>query len=1124
MELYKLRYNLYNYLIKDNFDYNSSKEYLDLWKNSLVILFSFIILVFVGHLNEFNLLSLIIILFILIFVYIIYYSIKDVINKYESNKYLNDYNNYFNLINVMFIESYDFTEDNETNNPNYQDESTIIKEAKDLIKKTDILTNSTENLEKYNAYIEGSNLYLKTNLEISDLQTQLIEFDRSDIKRNNDINDIFITNSLIYNNLYYNQFNKDSKYSLTSNSLWYLNIKLDTLNNDYDKNILLNSYLLNTGNINTDTKIISFNDVTAYNDINDNREYLKNTSSFNNLNIANLLSLNETNNYYFMNFDIRYLNEIDKYLYLNQLLSLNNTSKFIKYNNYKKDGYTLLILPDTIINTINDIPFFINKTDKNINIEEFKANNYNYITRELKLNYRIEGYINKRGSNFISQPINRQIEKLIDGLIKYYIYIKDTGKILENNYIIKLSFDLLKENKNNEKFRVLLSNILKDENDYKKLNANIFKFNSYNNNTTTYNYPYYIEDTTISIDNIFDSNSSLYRNLILNNDNNDKMYSIHNNNSQDYLKIKLKNNNLIHNKYLNSNIDNIINFKEGNTNNFYINDINLFITNYNLSFVNYTDEYIKNNCLKNINFIKTAQTLLNDKYIKIIDYPFCIINDVKKDCINITAEHLYFSFNLSYLNEQARKSYLASILSLKIQYIYYDDNQPSDDITEKSAKSLLIYPDENVSFRNKQYLYNEKLIKFDELIYPSFSNLANFTYEYFDYDTYLTDIPANLTIRVILNIASNRELAEALKINYNKGKKQITDRIIKLFRGFVDFYRYKTGIDNDILVKRPEKNYNLLFKLADIKENKENSNIIQTILNDITENEKRYIKDNKLIYTSTIVPEIIPKLELYIKLNAVNLEENYLKQFPKLRLLLKILINNYNENNKNKRKNTFMEEIYTLSHTNNINTYLASYFSLKKRIKQNIKYNDDKTDDEINNIEYKKTFNNKDILKYIDIYNDKDLLFIKDFLFIRTDKNKTGNDFYDIIKGIDNRKLFLKHSNEIDTNDLMKKIDYPLNNTNTDYYLINMKAMHNLLESYDFGFMPKFIEYINKKYNLNVKNIDILYKIPELNQNTEILKIVDDFNYEYIKIVIVIIVIITIIMNVFYREYIRFIR
>ena len=65
MELYKLRYNLYNYLIKDNFDYNSCKEYLDLWKNSLVILFSFIILIFIGHFNELDFFSLIIILSIM---------------------------------------------------------------------------------------------------------------------------------------------------------------------------------------------------------------------------------------------------------------------------------------------------------------------------------------------------------------------------------------------------------------------------------------------------------------------------------------------------------------------------------------------------------------------------------------------------------------------------------------------------------------------------------------------------------------------------------------------------------------------------------------------------------------------------------------------------------------------------------------------------------------------------------------------------------------------------------------------------------------------------------------------------------------------------------------------------
>lgn len=1117
MELYKLRYNLYNYLIKDNFDYNSCKEYLDLWKNSLVILFSFIILIFIGHFNELDFFSLIIILFILIFVYIIYYGMKEVIDKYESNKYLNDYNNYFNLVNIMFIESYDFTEDNETNNPDYQDDSTTIKDASRLMNKANILTNTQENLEKYNAYIENSNLYLKTNLDIIDLGSQLIEFHNSGINNNNNSNDIFIQNSLIYNNLYYNQFNKDAKYSLTSNISdgECLTIKLDN-DNSYDKRLLINTLLFQKSdiiqdNINNVNKFI-FRTISYYNDNDNNLSYLTSDFSSNTLNTVGLLST--ISSYYYITYDINYLN-LNKNMHIIELLTSNNNDYFIIYNNQTESGNRLCIFPDITITALTSIPEIIN--NNKYRLRQRPATLTDSFINSLSLNGKIEAYIKNNNNNINQKNI------LLNELINYYL------KIIENEYRIftktnniLLSFGDLKTNINNEKFRTLFNNIILAENNFLKLNNTINTYNPNDNNIIRNQYNNYILNTdNINSNNIFIDSSKLFKKLKDNEPDSVRFHSIIDYKNNYYLKIKLQETNNIHQNYINNNIFNISNIIINSEKHTVIKNTSNFINNLKNPIDDYNNNnFIYSNCLTKINFINSIKSYINNDNLRIVtideneDYSgkggFRVVNRI---------DYLYFYFNLNYLsNNSDKKNFLNNILqdnnNINIEYI---DNQFSD-----NRKSILIYPNIQISYKSKNDLYIDKLIHFHHKIYSSFSSPFNensikildtgYTYT----ENNIINNP-NITIRVLLNISHNEELSAIFNREFNiDGVHKITDSIKILFKGFVNYC-----INNIKNIDRPTK---LLLNLREVEQYKNENSVIKPLLDKIIIEEKEYNTQMQSYYNIIDLPKIIPKLELYIKLNAANLQKEFLNNYPKINFIINNLIFNYNENNINKRKNTFMKEIYTHSHTDNINSYLASYFSLKKRIKQNIKYNDDKTDNEINNVEYRKIFNNKDILKYIDIYNDKDLLFMKDFLFIRTDKNKTGNDFYDIIKELDNRKLFLKHSDEIDTNDLIKKIEYPSNNTNTDYYLINIKAMHNLLESYDFGFMPKFIEYINKKYNLNVKNIDILYKIPDLNQNTEILKIVEDFNYEYIKIVIILIIIITIIMNAFYREYIRFIR
>lgn len=104
-ELYKLRYNLSNYLIFNNEEYSLLVENFIYWKLLIIIIFAIIIFVILINYNEINLIS---IFFIICSILFLYYSHNIEINldNIKQNEQLKNYADYYKLANALFIESF----------------------------------------------------------------------------------------------------------------------------------------------------------------------------------------------------------------------------------------------------------------------------------------------------------------------------------------------------------------------------------------------------------------------------------------------------------------------------------------------------------------------------------------------------------------------------------------------------------------------------------------------------------------------------------------------------------------------------------------------------------------------------------------------------------------------------------------------------------------------------------------------------------------------------------------------------------------------------------------------------------------------------------------------------------
>ncbi len=106
MELFKLRYNLYKYLIKNNFKFKNTLNKLNIFKNLIYIIIIFFILIFLigyEYINFFIIFFIIILIILIYYIEVILIKLDEIIN----NKPFQNYCNYYKTLNTIFNINYD---------------------------------------------------------------------------------------------------------------------------------------------------------------------------------------------------------------------------------------------------------------------------------------------------------------------------------------------------------------------------------------------------------------------------------------------------------------------------------------------------------------------------------------------------------------------------------------------------------------------------------------------------------------------------------------------------------------------------------------------------------------------------------------------------------------------------------------------------------------------------------------------------------------------------------------------------------------------------------------------------------------------------------------------------------
>lgn len=1232
MELNKVRYNLYNYLIKDKFDYSDNKDYLILWKYTLIIFFILIAFIIVAHYKQLDLYGIFIIILIILFIYIIYFEMETHINNIESNKYLFDYKNYYEYSTILFIENFDFTEEDETNNKIYE-KNKKYKTGGDLQLDSDatlIESLTLANKDTYNAYIkydDNSNLnylYIKTDKKLS---VELKEFDNAGLSNILSINDVLNTDTVIYNNLYYNQNYFNEKYAIVNEKNSFLNAKNEEVvddNNDYKNDYLrikldwndnyhkmivkLNYYFpLNSFyTIESQSPTINFLKFVNINYnliqlnldsfINDNRNLIKNTLIFNNLttdlneNIFTIKNINNIN-YYLLQFNLNHLNFKEKYNYLIKILHNTNFTTYRSFNmvmgrQFFTKNNLLFTFTETIGDTPSNIKIFLNHLGlssvsnndkdnimKNYNGTQMVSNaNINQFidSLDLDLNFNIKVFIKIEGANSLFNISDKTslLLNLIDGFLNYYENFVSINRNIINisNIDNKTQYLLIKHseleaNKNNNFISKILNEILSQNNSYIKLFKNRLNKDNIkddkNTIITTQEEKTQIMDETQYISNIFDKNTLLYKKLKNNKNYNNSYYSIFNYNNKDYLTINLDFNFDIFKDFIRNNSYNITKnvYIDSSINEIYykINDVDVFNKNTDKIFSDNRD-YFRD--MKTFTGLMSLSENINPNIIEVKDIPTW---NMRYETISINKRFLILTYDIKHFLPSRKKEYLTKLInSYELTTTYIDPNIDSD-------KRVLVYLITRIGEINSipmdfyEYLGYEITIRSNGM--PPNTNIKEFENLRITNDNYIDQISKlnlNDTIKFLIQIPpyNNNDLDSMLEstLNYQnfiKNPRVIQPNryrnlplysdyyfilnqqypiLITLIEGFLDYFKH-SFIENKILTLGSEQKKYLLLDLDEIEKIKDETNI-NNILSTILSAEKIQIENTVIINSiryqnDSYLERNISNRDLYIKIDdGLHLNPTFLNKYPYINSYVKRLLKIINENLIiDKKTNRFMQLIGITPEDNILFEYLTRYLNIKQKIKRSIKYINDKTDEEINNESYIQLINDRSVLKYIDIYTDTDFLYIKKYLFVRSH----GNDefHYKYLKDYaSNESVLMNDKNEPELNikDIIRKINYPGNPDIYNYYLVNLENISKVKDTYKFDFMNEFIKYLNKKYETDIKSLDILFKPIDQHLNKNILKIIETFNYIYIKIIIVAITLITVILHAFYIDYIRYFR
>jgi len=220
--------------------------------------------------------------------------------------------------------------------------------------------------------------------------------------------------------------------------------------------------------------------------------------------------------------------------------------------------------------------------------------------------------------------------------------------------------------------------------------------------------------------------------------------------------------------------------------------------------------------------------------------------------------------------------------------------------------------------------------------------------------------------------------------------------------------------------------------------------------------------------------------------------------------------------------------------------YINTFYTTLIQINKNINYFENISNQDIYNqtTEY---INNLNLLKFIDIYDNDRYLILKKYIFIKIDNS---NELHNYIKNnYDDNKTkkisLLNNDSGILISDIIKDVSglyldtNPVYNTKI-YFMIDIETINKFINenknnlnsinvnSYILKIYEDLLLYYNNKINLKntIDNFDLLFKETKIDK--KIKEMIDDYTYIYNLIIIIYIILMTIILHIFYIQLFRY--